>query len=172
MLVLVASTAHAQDRLDNRTTMNIGFGLLAMQVDRTTTTGMLVQPSLTRTFDRFELQADYLLGDLRDDSMQMPGATIHRVGFAARYQAARLRDRGTAALELVVEAGIGLQYLALDDGTAFGRNDLEVGVGLRGLFGLPGKSSALMGLEMMFRGLVTPEGDKAVVFVFGASFGR
>jgi hypothetical protein len=175
VLALLASTAHADRRLRDRMTLNTGYGLLAMQVDGVMTSGMHVQPALTRTFDRFELHVDYLLGDLSAEQMRMPGATLHRFGFAARYQVGRWRDRRSGTLDLIVEGGIGFQYLALDDGSAFGRNDLEAGIGLRGVAALRAKQQQqrlLMGAELMFRGLVTPNGDKAFVLGFGYAFGR
>ena len=172
-ILLLASTAHADDdRLANRETMIAGFGLVSMQVDGIANSGMAVQPTLTRTFDRFELQVEYLLADLRDDSMRQPGSILHRLGFSGRYQAARARVDRSMTLDFVVEGGVGLQYLERDDGDVIGRNDLSLGFGLRMLSNVTHGRRAFMGLEAMFRGLVTPSGDKAFVFVFGVPFGR
>ena len=174
ILVLLASAAHADDdRMTNRTTATAAFGLLYMQIDRIGTSGMLVQPTVTHTFDRFELQADYVLADLRDDSRRMAGSILHRIGLSARYQVQSWRGREFAG-DLVAEAGVGFQYLERDVGEAFGRNDFSVGVGGRFLTNVNGgaKKRAFMGIDMMFRGLVSPSGDKAFVFSFGVPFGR
>jgi hypothetical protein len=170
VVLLLVSSARADITFDNRTTLTAAFGLVAMQVDGVTTSGMLVQPTFTRVFDRFELQADYFIADVREDSNRMD-ALVHRFGFAARYQVARARADGLT-LDLIVEGGIGLQYISLDNGDAYGRNDLEVGIGLRMLSDVTHGKRVFMGLDAMLRGLVTPEGDKAFVFAFGVPFGR
>lgn len=170
VLVVLASNAHADPKFDNRTTLTAAFGLVAMQVEGVTTTGMLVQPTLTRVFDRFELQADYFIADVREDSNRMD-ALVHRIGFAARYQAARLRAE-ELTLDFIIEGGIGLQYVSLDNGDAYGRNDLAVGIGLRMLYDVTRGKRVFMGCDAMLRGLVTPDGDKAFVFAFGVPFGR
>jgi hypothetical protein len=172
IVIALASTrpAHAEDRLAHRTTLIPAFGLVYMQIEGITNGGMAIQPTLTHTFDRLELQTDYTLADLRDEEERMPGSYLHRIGFAARYQAARLRvDRNQMTLDFVVEGGIGFQYLEFDNGDVMGRNDLSVGIGLRML--VEAARGKVMGIEMMFRGLVTPSGDKAFVFAFGVPFG-
>ena len=172
VVAALAGTARAEtDKLANRTTTVAALGLIWMQIDGITNSGMAVQPTLTRTFDRFELQADYLLADLRDDSERMPGSYLHRLGFAARYQAARIRADRELTLDFVVEAGVGLQYIELDNGDVIGRNDLEAGIGLRMLSDVVHGKRIFMGMEMMFRCLVSPGGDKAFTFAFGVPFG-
>ena len=172
IVAALATTARAEsDKLANRTTTIAALGLVYMQVDGITNSGLAVQPIVTRTFDRFELQADYLLADLRDDSERMPGSYLHRFGFAARYQAARTRVDREMTLDFVVEAGVGLQYLAFDNGDTLGRNDFEAGIGLRMLSDVTHGKRVFMGMELMFRGLVAPGGDKAFTFSFGVPFG-
>jgi hypothetical protein len=170
IFLALTQAARAEDKLAKRTTLIPAFALVYMQIEGITNGGMAIQPTLTRTFDRFELQADYTLADLRDEQERMPGSYLHRIGFAARYQAARLRvDRNQMTLDFVVEGGIGFQYLELDNGDVIGRNDLSLGIGLRML--AEAANGKLMGMEMMFRGLATPSGDKAFVFAFGIPFG-
>jgi hypothetical protein len=172
LVILVALTqmARAEDKLANRTTLIPALGLVYMQIEGIANGGIAIQPMLTRTFDRFELQADYTLADLRDEEERMPGSYLHRIGFSARYQPARLRvDRDRMTLDFVVEGGIGFQYLEFDNGDVMGRNDVSVGIGLRML--AEAANGKLMGIEMMFRGLATPSGDKAFVFAFGIPFG-
>lgn len=173
VVALLAASAEAEERLRDRMTLNTGMGIVGMEVDGVMTSGMHVQPAVTRTFDRFELHAEYMLGDLRDDSM--PGATLHRFGLAARYQVRRWRDAGMGTVDLVAGGGIGQQYVVVEDGSAFGRSDVEVGIGMRMLAGFRAKRQGeymYMGLELMVRGLVTPSGDKALLFAFSAAFGR
>lgn len=169
-LLALAGVARA-DTLSERTTLLPAFGLVAMQIDGITNTGMAIQPTLTRTYDRVELQADYALADLRDDDERMPGSYLHRIGFAARYQAARLRvANDQMTFDVIVEGGIGFQYVELDDGDVMGRNDLSAGIGVRMLAEVD--SGVLMGMELMLRGLAMPHGDKACMFAFGIPFGR
>ncbi len=173
--LLVASSASAEnEHLDDRHIAIAGFGLVWMQIDGVTNSGMALQPTLQRTFDRLELQAEYLIADLRDPSKMQPGSVLHRIGFTGRYQAGRVRVERTMTLDLVVEGGIGLDYIARDTGDAFGRNDLLVGLGFRMLADAnpSTRSRAFMGVEMMTRMMVSPSGDKAFGFVFGVPFGR
>lgn len=175
LIALLASAAHADDeRIDDRTTATAAFGLLYMQIDRIGTSGMLVQPTVTHTFRRFELQAGYTLADLRDDSERMGGSIMHRLGFGARYAVKHWVQRNEGSADIIVEAGLGLQYLERDVGEPFGRVDFGIGVGGRFLFDVNagGKKPAFMGIDTMLRGLVTPGGDKAFVFTFGVPFGR
>ena len=175
LLALLGSAAHADDdRLENRTTATAAFGLVYMQIDRTGTSGMLVQPTVTHTFRRFELQAGYTLADLRDDSQRMAGSIMHRLGFGARYAVQQWVQRREGSADLIVEAGVGLQYLERDVGEPFGRVDFGIGVGGRFLFDVNsgGTRPAFMGIDTMLRGLVAPSGDKAIVFTFGVPFGR
>jgi hypothetical protein len=170
IVAVLAPAAHAEDKLSHRTTLIPAAGLVYMQIEGISNGGMAILPTLTHTFDRFELQADYTLADLRDDEERMPGSYLHRIGLSARYQAARLRvDRNAMTLDFVIEGGIGFQYLEFDNGDVMGRNDLSVGIGLRMLAEVA--NGKLMGMEMMFRGLATPSGDKAFVFAFGIPFG-
>jgi hypothetical protein len=173
LLVLFATHASAdREPLADRDVLIAGFGLVWMQVDGTLQSGMAVQPTYNHTFDRFELQGDYMLADLRDDDEQMPGGNLHRFGFAARYQAARARVKRSMTLDFVVEAGAGLQYIELDDGSAVGRTDFSVGLGFRMLADLSARKRAFMGMEGMARLIVTPGGDTGFFFGFGAPFGK
>ena len=174
LLCALCGTATAEtDRLSNRETAIAGFGLVWMQVDGASMTGMAIQPTLQRTFDRFETQLEYTIADLRDDKMRVPGANLHRLGIAARYQAGRVRVDRHMTLDFVVETGIGLQYLDRDTGDAFGRNDFALGIGLRSLSDVRANGPRVfLGFEAMMRVLVTPSGDKAFVGVFGVPLGR
>jgi hypothetical protein len=173
ILCLLSSAALAET--DRHTTATAAFGLVYMQIDRIGTSGMLVQPTVTHARGRFELQAGYALADLRDDSARMAGSILHRLGLGARYAVQHWpvgRDEGGA--DIVVELGLGLEYLERDVGDAFGRADFNIGVGGRFLFDVNrgGRKSAFMGIDTMFRGIVTPSGDKAFLFTFGVPFGR
>jgi hypothetical protein len=174
VVCLLSTAASANEKLDDRFTATAAFGMTWMQVDGLTNSGMIVQPTFNRAFDRFELQVDYMLGDLKTDEMEHAGSVLHRLGFAARHQVARLRIENSMTMDCVLEGGIGLQYLARDDGDAIGRNDFTVGLGLRTFTNVAEtkQNRVFMGMEMMARFIVTPSGDKAFALAFGIPFGR
>src|SRR5437868_4388626 len=98
----LSSAAFANEHLDDRFTATAGFGMTWMQVQGVTNSGMTVQPTFNHTFDRFELQADYMLADLKSDEMDH-GSVLHRFGFAARHQIGRVRIERTMTMDCVVE---------------------------------------------------------------------
>jgi hypothetical protein len=171
----------AADPLANRFIVLAAFGGAFMTIDGVGTNGMAIQPTLQRTFDRFELQTDLLLVDWTPRSNG--GGHVLRLGAAARYQAARLRV-SDLTLDAVVEAGAGWQRLMPDEGVVRNRADIEVGIGLRMLSRiLPNHDSSsararpiFFGIEAMVRLLVTPQRnaptDVACVLAFGLPLGR
>ena len=54
----VAVRRREPDGFANRLTLLAGFGGIFMTVDGVASNGMAIQPTLQRTFDRFELQTD------------------------------------------------------------------------------------------------------------------
>ena len=172
----------AADPLANRFIVLAAFGGAFMTVDGVGTNGMAIQPTLQRTFDRFELQTDLLLVDWTPRSNG--GGHVLRLGAAARYQAARLRV-SDLTLDAVVEAGAGWQRLMPDQRAARNRGDIEVGIGVRMLSRiLPHRTATssmrarpvFFGVEAMVRLLVTPQRnaptDVACVLAFGLPIGR
>ena len=141
---------------------------------------MAIQPTLQRTFDRFELQTELLLADWTPQPSQ--GGHLIRLGTSARYQAARLRV-ADLTLDAVLDAGVGWQRLLPDAGAARNRADFEVGMGLRMLTrtlttnaNVSVQRHMFVGLEFMVRLLVTPQRhgptDIGCVVAFGIPFGR
>lgn len=171
----------AADPLANRFIVLAAFGGAFMTIDGVGTNGMTIQPTLQRTFDRFELQTDLLLVDWNPRSNG--GGHVLRLGAAARYQAARFRV-SDLTLDAVLEAGAGWQRLMPDEGVVRNRADIEVGIGLRMLSRLlPNQASSasgarpiFFGVEAMVRLLVTPQrnapNDVACVLAFGLPIGR
>ncbi|MDQ3369564.1 MAG: hypothetical protein M3680_29400 [Myxococcota bacterium] len=164
--------------LSDRWTLTPATGVLWMQVHGATGSGMLLQPTLTRTFDRLELQADYLLAHVTDDAGAMPGALVHRLGASAHYQAGRIRVERTMALDLVTSAGVGLQRVMRDDGRSLDRPDLSVGIGLRMLTDIIDRppQRVFFGMEVALRLLVVPRRDASpdlgLAIAFGIPLGR
>lgn len=159
------------DRLADRMTFLAGSGMLWLSVDGTHGSGMTVQPTFTRTFDRFELQGEVALATWHADPGPMH-ALVGRLGATARYQAARLRIENTLALDAIVEAGAGFEHIARDTAAPLSRPDLALGVGFR-MLGRDdaGSRRLLVGLEVMARAIVAP-GDHGWMIVFGLPVGR
>ncbi len=188
--VVVAPIAHAvrspvyavraPDTLANRFTLLAGFGGLVMTFDGTHSNAMAIQPTVQRTFNRLELQADLLLADWNPQQQVRSGGHVFRLGAAVRYQAARLRVVPDMTLDAVAELGVGMQRLQPDQGRSRERADFEIGVGFRMLTainrGNAGSRRILFGMEMMMRLLVAPQPDRptelGAVFMFGLPVGR
>ncbi|MCX5745146.1 MAG: hypothetical protein NT062_21890 [Proteobacteria bacterium] len=164
--------------LGNRFTALAGFGMLVLEVHDETGSGMALQPTLTRTYDRVELQAELTLATWADRTGTPHKGRFERIGAAARYQAGRIRIEQTMTLDLVLDAGVGLQRIERDEDTLIERADLEVGFGLRMLTDMakPSSSRMLFGMEMMMRLLIMPRADAsadlALVLVFGIPVGK
>lgn len=184
--VVVVSTVHAvhsvrsPDTLANRFTLLAGFGGLVMTFDGTHSSAMAIQPTVQRTFDRFELQADLLLADWNPQPPGMSGGHVFRLGAAMRYQAARLRVVPDMTLDAIAELGVGMQRLQPDQGASRDRADFEIGIGLRMLTAINRRNAAsnriLFGLETMVRLLIAPQPsgstELGAVFMFGLPVGR
>jgi len=165
--------------LGDRFTAFAGFGMMWLEVGGTGGSGMAIQPTLQRTFDRVELQGELLLADWQHGTgMAAAGGIVGRLGAEARYQAGRIRVEHRMTLDLVLEAGAGLQGIALDDGGTQLRSDLELGLGLRMLTDVHehGPARAFLGMEAMLRVLIAPQPDArpdlGLVLTFGIPFGR
>src|SRR5687768_5794371 len=167
LLVVSLLASHAHADLDNRRTASAGFGVVWAELDGVPRYGMALQPTFTRTFRRLELQADYLVGDLRDPERCAVGGYLHRLGVSGRFQLERTHLDGEMALDVVIEAGVGLQYLQLDNGDVVARNDFALGVVLRSVMALQRHPRSFMGIEATGRLLVSPSGDLAGVVMFG-----
>lgn len=157
------------DDLGDRLTLLPGFGMIWLDGG----SGVLVQPTVTRTFDRFELQGELGLASWHADTPSPHHGLFGRLAATARYQAARLRVDRTLALDLVVEAGAGIERRASDDAGPATRPDAAFGLGLRmlGCDRVEADRRVLVGLEVMARVLVSPAGD-GVAIVLGLPIGR
>lgn len=138
--------------------------------------GMLIQPSLTRTFDRVELAVDYLGMDSSDRARPRQGATVHRLGGELRYQAARARVSRDMTLDLVGAAGIGVEYITIEHSPALGRADVAFGVVLRMLTDVDSSDRrALYGMELGARVIAAPRSgggtDLGFILAFGCAVG-
>ncbi len=169
--------------LANRFTATPSFGMIWLEVNGEGGSGMAIQPVLTRSYDRVELQAALMLADWRaGSSMQVPrGGLFERLGGSAGYQAGRIRVERTMTLDLVVEAGAGVQRLERDEGGSITRTDLSLGIGLRMLTDVndgasSGRSRIFLGMEAAIRVLLMPRADarpdRALVVVMGIPLGR
>jgi hypothetical protein len=152
-------------------------GVIWMQVRGVTGTGMLLQPMVTRTFDRFEVSVDYSLSRLGDENQEMPSTVANRLGASAQYQVGRIRVSTTMTLDLVAQGGIGLQHLVRDHDT-IDRPDLSVGLGFRMLddIGEHAPHRILFGMELGARLIAAPRPaggtDLGCVIAFGVPLGR
>jgi hypothetical protein len=161
-----------RDRLRDRLTFLPGSGVLWLWIDGERGEAAWLQPTVTRTFDRFELQGELGLGAWHQADRGPAHAVLGRFAVTARYQAARAHIEQTLALDLVVEAGVGLHELARDGMTPARGADVSVGAGLRMLGAeRPAERRVLIGLEAMGRVLFTPYG-RGVMIVFGLPMGR
>lgn len=167
--------------LDNRFTVTPAFGMLWLEVIGEGGSGMAIQPTLTRTFDRVELQGALTLVDWRDSTGTPHGALFERLGGSVGYQAGRIRVQRTMTMDLVLEAGAGIQRIERDEGGSITRGDLSFGLGLRTLTDLrdgqrTGKPRIFLGMEAMLGLLVMPSAearpDLAMLLVFGSPVGR
>lgn len=82
---------------------------------------------------------------------------VHRLGGFVRYSASRLGCRD-AGFDVYVEAGAGLQRLRWDDGGAWTRPDLSLGVGIGGWFAGDHEHA---GLTVGLRVTLAPRNDVA-----------
>jgi hypothetical protein len=176
-----ASPPAKEHLLDNRFTVTPAFGMIWLEVLGDGGSGMAIQPTVTRTFDRVELQGALTLADWRDGSGTPHGALFERLGGSAGYQVGRIRVERTMTMDLVLEAGAGIQRIERDEGGSITRGDLSFGLGLRTVTDLrdgqrTGKPRIFLGMEAMIRLLVMPSADarpdKALLLVFGSPVGR
>ena len=160
------------DRLRDRLTFLAAMGGMDLQIDGAWGGGMLVQPTVTRTFDRLELQGELGLSSWDGRGPMATRSLFSRLGATARYQAARARIDNEVTFDLVVEAGAGMENIARDRAPAIERPDLEVGAAFR-LLAAPRDSDRriLIGLEISIRTIVAPH-DHGFVVLFGLPVGR
>jgi hypothetical protein len=170
MIVAPAPPPEEPDQLTNRLTFLAGTGMLWLTIEGVHGSGWALQPTVTRTFDRFELQGEVAISSWRRDDTGPMRALVGRLGATARYQAARLHIENTLALDAVVEAGAGVEQIARDSGAALSRPDLTLGVGLR-MAHRDRDASIILGLEVMGRAIVAP-GERGLLIVFGLPVGR
>ena len=173
VVVHSASNSRPRPRLADRWTLTPATGVLWMSVHGVTGSGLLLQPTVTRTFDRFELAADYAVARLGDTSAQMPLTVVHRLGASAHYQAGRLRVGETMTLDLVAQAGVGVEHLVRDRAGSIDRPDLSLGLGFRLLTDLDEHPPhrILFGFELAARLLVIPRASGGADLGYGVAFG-
>ena len=161
------------DGLGDRFTFLPGFGALVVAIEGVHGSGMLIQPTVTRTFDRVELQGELALAKWEQDDRGPARALFSRLGVTARYQAARFRVHDALTLDLVLDAGAGVERIDRDTMPALVHPDLALGMGLRmlGAERLDGGRRILVGLEVMGRLLFAPH-EQGAAIVFGLPIGR
>ncbi len=175
---LVAVTPEPRPPLADRWTLTPATGVLWMQVQGISGSGIVLAPTVTRTFDRYELSADYTLSRLGESSQPMPTTVVHRLGASVGYQAGRIRVGGTMTLDLVVQGGLGIQHLVRDHAEIVDRPDVSLGINLRMLDDVSDQAPRriFFGMEIGARLIMTPRPsggtDLGCVIAFGAPFGR
>lgn len=163
--------------LGDRWTVSAQTGVAWMQIRGTLGGGTLIQPALTRTFDRLELAASYTALDWIDKTRMRPSGTVHRLGAAAHYQAGRVRVQRKLTLDLVGTAEVGLQHFVPERGPARGRADFALGVLLRNLGDLDDREPQRLffGMELGAKLLMMPRTsgdiDLGVIVAFGVPIG-
>lgn len=168
----VYSVPPEPDRLRDRLTFLPAMGGIDMTIDGVSGGGMLVQPTVTRTFDRLELQGELGLSSWDGHGPMATRSVFARLGATARYQAARLRLDNEMTLDLVVETGAGMENIARDREPMIERPDLEVGAAFRIIAApLGGERRTLIGMEASIRMLVAPH-DHGFAVLFGLPIGR
>ena len=176
--VVIVTPRAPRPVLSDRWTLTPATGVIWMQLHGATETGMLIQPTLTRTFDRLELQGDYLISNLGDETGAMPRTVMHRIGASAHYQAGRIRVDGKLTLDLVAQGGIGVELLVRDRAGTIERPDISLGIGLRMLTDIDGRANRriLFGMELGVRVIAIPRAaggpDLGFVVAFGVPLGR
>ena len=150
-------------------TAQAGVGWLEIE-GVASTGGMALNPTVTRTFDRFELSADYLALDWHDDTRMRSSGTVHRLGGELRYQLGRIRVEKKMTLDAVATAGLGWQHVVQDHGASIDRGDGSLGVVLRIITDMDDREKERMffGFEIGVRLLVANGGDDRG---FGGAFG-
>lgn len=162
--------------LGDRWTVTAMPGTGWVEIHGTLGGGMLIDPTVTRTFDRFEIAADYMLLDWNDEQGMRSSGTLHRLGGELRYQFGRVRVQGKMTLDAVASAGLGWQHISQDHGAPIGRSDGSFGVVLRMLSDLGDreKERTFFGFEIGARFLVTrgaDHTDRGFVVAFGVPLG-
>lgn len=135
--------------------------------------GLMIDPTVTRTFDRLELSADYLAMDWHDPTGMRSSGTVHRVGGEIRYQAGRVRIEQTMSLDAVLSAGLGWQHVVQDHGASIDRPDVSLGLVLRTITDMDRRDPqrVFFGMEIGGRFLASRDGDKSFLIAFGVPFG-
>jgi len=164
--------SHEPDHLRDRLTFLAAAGGIDLTIDGARGGGMLIQPTVTRTLDRLELQAELGLSSWDGRGPMATRSLLARPGATARYQAARFRVDNAASFDLVVEAGTGLEHIARDREPAVDRPDVELGAAFR-IIAAPSESDRriLIGLEFSVRMLLAPH-DHGFAIMFGLPVGR
>lgn len=163
--------------LGDRWTLSAETGVGWLQLGGALGGGMLVQPALTRTFDRLEVSATYTAMDWVDATQMHPSGTVHRLGAAAHYQLGRVRVERKMTLDLVGTAGAGVQHVVPERGRSRDRPDVSLGVVLRTLTDLDDRTGSRLffGMELGAQLLLVPrrdgEVDLGVMIAFGVPIG-
>lgn len=170
------SKPYVRPLLGDRWTVSAMPGLGWIEVDGTRGGGMLIAPTVTRTFDRFEVAGEYIALDWNVEDPMRSSGTLHRLGGELRFQIARTRIQEKMTLDAAVGAGLGLQHLTRDHGAPIDRSDGSFGVVLRMLADLDNrdKERTLFGMEMSARFIYTRgagAADRGFVFTFGVPLG-
>ena len=168
----VYSVPPEPDRLSDRLTFLAAIGGLDMPIAGVSGGGMLVQPTVTRTLDRLELQGELGIAAWGSSGTMATRAVIARLGATARYQVARARLDNEMTLDLVVEGGGGIENIGRDRAPTIERPDLELGAAFR-LLAAPRETDrrTLIGMEISIRMLVAPH-DHGFAVLFGLPVGR
>jgi hypothetical protein len=166
-------TPHVRPLLGDRWSVSAFLGLGVMQVHGIVGSGPTINPTVTRTFDRVEVAADYLALDWNDTTDMRSDGTLHRLGGEVRYQAGRIRMQDKSTFDLVLTAGLGRQHLVQDHGASIDRGDASLGLVLRMLADMDDreKERAFFGTEMSFRLLLAPTAGDHADLGFAFSFG-
>lgn len=139
------SPAHAEDRerglfRKDRLELSVGEHVGGFGVGPLGGVGFGATTQARHGFGPFHLvlEAAFLDLGLSKGDVTYDGAMV-RLGAAAQLHFARVGDRG-AGFDLYVETGTGRQEIWWDQGGKLTRQDLALGVGLRGLFKVGGSS--------------------------------
>lgn len=160
--------------LGDRWTVTAMPGVGWMQIDGTLGGGMLIDPTITHTYDRLEVSADYMALDWNDQSNMRSDGTLHRIGADVRYQFGRVRIERKMTMDAVATAGFGFQHITQDHGAPINRTDSSLGLVLRMLTDIDDrdKERTFFGMEIGVRYLRSNGGhDHGVVVAFGVPIG-
>jgi hypothetical protein len=157
--------------------MTPGIGVGWLRLDGTFGGGMLLQPTVTHTYDRVELSAHYTAMDWVDSSGMVASGVMHRLGGDVGYQVARVRVGREMTIDAVLSAGLGIERVVREHSSSLDGVDASIGVMGRILTDMDGRDPQRifygweMGARMLYVPRIGGKTDIGFLVAFGVPLG-